>query len=314
MSVDLKNIRIGTRGSALALTQATWVKDQIEAGLPGSRATLIKITTKGDKILDVPLANVGGKGLFVKEIEDALVRKEIDLAVHSMKDVPTDLPSELDIGIVTLREDPRDVFISGDGRKLGDLPSGARIGTSSLRRKAQLLAFRKDLEVVSIRGNLDTRLRKVTTESLAGVIVAAAGLNRMSLEARITEFLPVEIMLPAIGQGALGMEVRRDDGEFLESIFFLNHSETALALRAERAYLKRLEGGCQVPVGAYAKVDGKELILHGIVADPDGTLLFRKMAAGSVSEAEKLGISLAEEILDMGAREVLEKVYQRALG
>lgn len=311
--MDLKNIRIGTRGSALALTQATWIKDQIEAGLPGSRATLIKITTKGDKILDVPLANVGGKGLFVKEIEDALIRKEIDLAVHSMKDVPTELPVELDIGITTVREDHRDVFISDDGRKLAELPSGSRIGTSSLRRKAQLLAFRKELEVVSIRGNLDTRLKKVKTESLQGVIVAAAGLNRMSLEERITEFLPIEIMLPAIGQGALGIELRRDDGEFLECISFLNHSETALAVKAERAYLKRLEGGCQVPIGAFAEVNGKDLILHGIVADPAGTLLFRKKAVGFASEAQKIGTSLAEEILDMGARKVLEEVYQREL-
>ncbi|MDO9463244.1 MAG: hydroxymethylbilane synthase, partial [Deltaproteobacteria bacterium] len=211
MPFDLKNLRIGTRGSVLAMTQSTWIKDEIEARLPGSRVSLVKITTQGDKILDVPLAKVGGKGLFVKEIEEALLRGEIDLAVHSMKDVPTDLPPALHIGITTKREDPRDVLISKEKMRLADLPFKARIGTSSVRRSAQLLAYRGDLEIVSLRGNLDTRIRKLKTESLHAVIVAAAGINRMGIKDVITEYLPVEIMLPAIGQGALGIELRRED-------------------------------------------------------------------------------------------------------
>ncbi len=313
MSIDLTNIRIGTRSSALALTQANWVKEQIEARLPGCRVTLVKITTKGDKILDVPLANVGGKGLFVKEIEEALLREDADLAVHSMKDVPTDLPDELHIGITTKREDPRDVLISQSGKRLAELPPGARIGTSSLRRKAQLLACRSDLEIVSIRGNLDTRIRKLQSESLDAVIVAAAGLCRMGMENRVTEYLSSDVMLPAIGQGALGIELRRRDQALLEAVFFLDHSETALTVRAERAYLKRLEGGCQVPIGAFAEMKAEELVLHGIVADPEGGTLLRKSRSGPVSDPEGLGSALAEEILDMGARRILEEVYQRTL-
>ncbi len=313
MSVDLQNIRIGTRGSALAMTQATWVKRQIESNLPGCGVSLVKITTKGDKILDVPLANVGGKGLFVKEIEDALIRGDVDLAVHSMKDVPTDLPGQLHIGITTTREDPRDALIARDVRRLADLPLRARIGTSSLRRGAQLLAYRPDFTIVSIRGNLDTRLKKLQTESLDAVIVAAAGLRRMSIQDAVTEYLPIEVMLPAIGQGALGIELRREDAYFLDSIFFLNHAETSLAVRAERAYLRRLEGGCQVPIGALGEVSGEQLILRAVVADPRGVRVFKKVMEGSVSDPEGLGTALAEQILAMGAKEVLEEVYERTL-
>ncbi|MDP2799756.1 MAG: hydroxymethylbilane synthase [Deltaproteobacteria bacterium] len=313
MPFDLKNLRIGTRGSALAMTQSTWVKDEIEARLPGSRVSLVKITTQGDKILDVPLAKVGGKGLFVKEIEEALLRGEIDLAVHSMKDVPTDLPPALHIGITTKREDPRDVLISKEKMRLADLPLKARIGTSSLRRSAQLLAYRGDLEIVPLRGNLDTRIRKLKTESLHAVIVAAAGINRMGIKDVITEYLPVEIMLPAIGQGALGIELRREDKDLLEAISFLNHTETAITVRAERSYLKRLEGGCQVPIGAFGEIRDGQLILRGIVADPSGVRFFKKDMIGSLSDPESLGTALAEDILGMGARQVLEEVYERTL-
>jgi hydroxymethylbilane synthase len=313
MPFDLKNIRIGTRGSALAMTQSTWVKDEIEAKLLDSRVSLVKITTQGDKILDVPLAKVGGKGLFVKEIEEALLRGEIDLAVHSMKDVPTDLPAELHIGITTEREDPRDVLITQGGEKLGGLPLKARIGTSSLRRSAQLLAYRGDFEIISLRGNLDTRIRKLKTESLHAVIVAAAGINRMGIKDVITEYLPVEIMLPAIGQGALGIELRREDKDLLEAISFLNHTETAITVQAERSYLKRLEGGCQVPIGAFGEIRDGRLILRGIVADPSGKRLFKKDIVGPLSEPEGLGTALAEDILGMGARQVLEEVYKRTL-
>ncbi len=313
MFFDLKNIRIGTRGSALAMTQATWVKDQIEARLPGSRVSLVKITTKGDKILDVPLAKVGGKGLFVKEIEEALLRGEIDLAVHSMKDVPTDLPPELHIGIITEREDARDVLIAKNGEKLADLPSNARIGTSSLRRKSQLLTYRPDFEIVSLRGNLDTRIRKLKTESLHAVIVAAAGINRMALKDAVSEYLPVEIMLPAIGQGALGIELRREDEGLLDALSFLNHAETATAVRSERSYLKRLEGGCQVPIGALGAIKDGQLVLRGIVADPSGARFFKKEMAGSLNDPEGLGIALAEDILNMGALDVLKEVYGQLL-
>lgn len=313
MPFDLKNIRIGTRSSALAITQAVWVKEQIEARLAGSRVSLVKITTKGDKILHVPLALVGGKGLFVKEIEEALLRGEIDLAVHSMKDVPTDLPPALHIGITTKREDPRDVLIAHHKTTLADLPLNSRIGTSSLRRRAQLLAYRPDFEIVSLRGNLDTRIRKLKTEALQAIIVAAAGISRMALKSVVSQYLPVDLMLPAIGQGALGIELRCQDIDLLDALSFLNHTETAIAVQAERAYLKRLEGGCQVPIGAFAQLQVGQLVLRGIVADPSGTRVFKKELAGSANDPEGLGTALAEEILNMGGHQVLEEVYGRTL-
>lgn len=313
MPFDLKNIRIGTRGSALAMTQATWVKDQIEAKWPGRRVSLVKITTKGDKILDVPLARVGGKGLFVKEIEEALLEGKIDLAVHSMKDVPVELPPELHIGITTEREDPRDVLIAQENRKLTDLPLKARIGTSSLRRTAQLLACRPDLEIVPLRGNLDTRIRKLKTESLQAVVVAAAGINRMALTEVVTEYLPVDVMLPAIGQGALGIELRRKDRGLLDALSFLSQAETAVAVQAERSYLEKLEGGCQVPIGAFGEVRDGQILLRGLVADPSGKRLFKRDMIGPVSDPEGLGKALAEDILNMGARQVLEEIYKRNL-
>lgn len=257
-------------------------------------------------ITDVPLAQVGGKGLFVKEIEEALLRSDIDLAVHSMKDVPTELPTGLHLGAITAREDPRDVLISREGQGLGQLPAGARIGTSSLRRKAQLLAINPQWEVISLRGNLDTRIKRLETTGLEAVILAAAGVRRMGLEQRITETLPFTTMLPAVGQGALGIECR-EEGGINELIAFLRHAESTMAVQGERAFLRRLEGGCQVPIAAYGEVERGRLLLRGLVARLDGSQLFRAAAEGD--DPETLGEQLAEELLAQGAEEVLREIY-----
>mgnify|MGYP001583575981 FL=1 len=243
-------LRIGTRGSQLALNQAHWVKEKLVEAHPDLNVMLIKIKTTGDKIQDAPLAKIGGKGLFVKEIEEALIHRRIDLAVHSIKDVPTEFPEGLHLSAITKRGDPRDVFISRDGTILKDLPQKAKIGTSSLRRQAQLLHFRKDLELLPLRGNLDTRLKKLKTMNLDGIVLALAGVKRLGLEERITEIIPTEISLPAIGQGALGIETRQGDQEVEGQIQFLNHKDSWIAISAERAFLKKLEGGCQVPIAA----------------------------------------------------------------
>ena len=245
-----KQLRIGTRASQLALWQANWVKSELEKKYPGMEVTLTKIKTIGDKILDVPLAQVGGKGLFVKEIEEAMLRDEIDIAVHSMKDVPTDFPEGLGLHCITEREDPRDALISRNV-KFADLPQGAKIGTSALRRQAQLLKVRPDLKMVIIRGNVETRIRKLTDENLDAVILAAAGLKRLGFTEKVAEYLDTNLSIPAIGQGALGIECRLADPVVTETIAFFNHPETAFAVRAERSLLKRCEGGCQVPIAAH---------------------------------------------------------------
>jgi hydroxymethylbilane synthase len=308
--MPLKQLRIGTRASQLALWQANWVKAELEKRYPEIAVTLVKIKTIGDKILDVPLAQVGGKGLFVKEIEEAMLRGEIDIAVHSMKDVPTEFPEGLGLYCITEREDPRDAIISR-GVKFADLPQGARIGTSALRRQAQLLKLRPDLEMVVIRGNVETRINKLETEKLDAVILAAAGLSRLGFTGRVTEYLPTDISLPAIGQGALGIECRLDNTEVKETIAFFNHPDTAHAVRAERALLWRCEGGCQVPIAAYGVVTGNELKLTGFVASVDGSRSVRESIAGPAEEGEKLGIALAERLLKAGAHEILSEVYQR---
>ncbi len=322
-------MRIGTRGSQLALTQAHWVKAGLEDRHTDLETQLIKIKTTGDQILDVPLAKVGGKGLFVKEIEEALLREEIDLAVHSMKDVPTALPPELHLGVVTRREDARDVLISADGRSLKDLPRGARVGTSSLRRQAQLLHFRPDLQIVQLRGNLDTRIRKLTDEGLAAIVLAAAGLRRMGWEERVTEYLDPEISLPAVGQGALGIECRVRDESTNRVLQFLNHEPTRCGVLAERAFLRRLEGGCQVPIAAHALIlNGStpareetrsaspasqnpetRIRLEGMVAGVDGRRLIRESEEGPASQAESLGVRLAERLLQRGADVILNEIY-----
>ena len=303
------HIKIGTRGSLLATTQSTWVKNQIESEHPQTTVELVKIVTKGDKILDVPLAKVGGKGLFVKEIEEALLRKDVDLAVHSMKDVPSELPDELHLGIIPLRENPFDAFIANTCGSLNELPQGAKVGTSSLRRRAQLAAIRPDLDIEDLRGNLDTRLRKLDEGQYEAIILAAAGLNRLGMSDRATGyFTPVE-MLPAVGQGALGIELRKEDAELLAGLAFLNDDKTTVAVTAERSFLIRLEGGCQVPIGAFAEVDGDQITLTGLVASVDGTEVIKRSMSGAANEAQALGLQLAEQLLDLGGREILDEVY-----
>ena len=305
-------LKIGTRGSQLALFQANWVRDQLSHAHPGLNVTLIKIKTTGDKIQDVPLAKIGGKGLFVKEIEESLLQKKIDIAVHSIKDVPTEFPEGLHLSVITKREDPRDVFISREGWTLKDLPQGAKIGTSSLRRQAQLLHFRNDLELIPLRGNLDTRLKKLKTMNLDGIVLALAGVRRLGLEERVTEIIPTDISLPAIGQGALGIETRRGDERVEDQIRFLNDRDSSIAVTAERAFLKKLEGGCQVPIAAYARPVGTRLQVDGLVGAIDGRRLIRHCVEGSVEDAESLGIELAEILLGKGAKEILDEVYQRS--
>ena len=306
--MKLTTIKIGTRGSALALVQANWIKDKLSKQFPDLTIELEIIQTKGDKILDVPLANVGGKGLFVKEIEEAVLDGRAHLAVHSIKDVPAEFPEGLGIVAVAEREDFRDVLVSRDGLKLDELPSGARIGTSSLRRRAQLLNRQPDLKIESIRGNVETRLSKIVTENLDGVILAAAGLNRLGLAHKITQHLEPGVMLPAIGQGALGLETRMDDKVVLDIISFLDHRDTAVCVKAERAFLERLEGGCHVPIAALGVLKKDRLQLTGLVADPDGRKCLRDRLEAEPEEAEELGKSLAEELLDRGADEILSSI------
>ncbi len=302
-----KTIQIGSRGSKLALWQAEWVQQQLQSQDITAEIQIIK--TKGDKILDVPLAKVGGKGLFVKEIEDALLEKKIDLAVHSMKDMPGEIPSGLKIGAIPEREDPCDAIIAREGLTLDTLPRGATVGTSSLRRQAQLLAIRPDLKIVSLRGNLDTRLRKLKEGEFDAILLAAAGLHRLGWGAEITETLAAERFVPAIAQGALSIETRCEDPEVNGVIAFLNHPETTTAVTAERAMLARLEGGCQVPIGGYATLSGHEITLEGLVASLDGKEIIREKQSGKTSKAQQLGISVAEALLEKGAEKILKSVY-----
>ncbi len=303
-------IKIGTRASLLAVTQSTWVKNQIEAQYPDTRVELVKITTKGDKILDVPLAKVGGKGLFVKEIEDALLDGRVDLAVHSMKDVPTELPDGLAVAIIPPREVAVDAFICNSAKTVTELPQGASIGTSSLRRKAQLAALRPDLAIRDLRGNLDTRLRKLDEGMYDAIILAGAGLNRLGMGDRITSLFDPAQMVPAIGQGALGIELRISDHELLEGMQFLHDQDTATAVAAERAFLFRLEGGCQVPIGAHALVDADSVHLTGLIASVDGKTVLREEQSAPRADAETLGRRLAETLLARGGKEILDEVYQ----
>jgi len=302
-------LKIGTRGSKLAMTQSLWVKEKIEAKHPQVRVELVKITTTGDKILDSPLSKVGGKGLFVKEIEEALLEKRVDLAVHSMKDVPAELPDALMLSTFPEREDPRDALISLDNRTLDQLPPGAKVGTSSLRRGAQLLHIRPDLKLLSLRGNVDTRLRKLTFGELSAIILATAGLKRLGLEDRITQVISCEKVLPAVGQGALGLEVRRGDTQTMGLIDFMNHEPTEITVRTERAFLEKLEGGCQVPIAGFATLDRETVHFTGMVAELDGSRLIRDEISGNKNQAEELGVTLAGKLLKDGAAEILERVY-----
>lgn len=305
-----KTVKIGTRASMLALAQSTWIKGLIEARYPDTTVELVKIITKGDKILDVPLAKVGGKGLFVKEIEEALLRNEVDIAVHSMKDVPAELPEGLHIGIITKRENPFDAFISNKCATCLELPQGATVGTSSLRRKAQLARIRPDLKIEDLRGNLDTRLRKLDEGQYDAIILAAAGLNRLSLSDRARSFFTAEEMLPAVAQGAVGIELRRADSELLAGLMYLDHQETSLAVRAERGFLHRLQGGCQVPIAGFARlVEANILQMTGLVASVDGMRLVKQELRADTSDPEGLGVRLAEQLLAAGGGEILSEVY-----
>lgn len=296
----------------MALRQSEQVKAALSAMHPELRIELKIIKTTGDKILDVPLAKVGGKGLFVKEIEEALLAQQVDMAVHSMKDVPAMLPEGLGIAAVPAREDPRDVLVSGKAGTLEELPHRAVIGTGSLRRGAQALALRPDLRVETLRGNLDTRLRKAGDGSYDAVILAAAGLHRLGWKDRVTAYLDPDVFIPAIGQGALGIEARADDREVWGLLQGLHDVSTAAAVTAERAFLKELEGGCQVPIGGYAQVRGASVALTGLVASLDGRTLYRETRQAPREEAERLGRELARELLDRGARTILEEVYRGA--
>ena len=302
------NIVIGSRGSQLALWQANWVKSELERLHDNVDIDIRIIATSGDIIQDVPLAKIGGKGLFVKEIEEALLANEIDLAVHSMKDVPMELPTELGISVITKRENPLDVLISKNGEKLADLPQGATIGTSSLRRSSQLLKYRDDFKIHPLRGNVDTRLRKVEEGKYDAILLASAGLNRLGWANRITEEISHDILLPAMGQGALGIETRLNDTMIYDFISTLNHEQTHYAVSAERSLVGRLDGGCQVPIGAYARIEKGLITLKGLVASLDGEVIYKLENDGPVDDAINIGQELGAQLLKMGANEILEKL------
>jgi len=304
-------IRLGSRGSTLALWQAEHVREQVERRT-GRSVEITRIKTTGDVILDVPLSKVGGKGLFVKEIEEAMLSGRIDFAVHSMKDVPTDLPAGLEISCITRREDPRDAFLSVRYERFEDLPAGARVGTSSLRRQTQLLGLRPDLSIDQLRGNLDSRIRKMEEGKYDAILLAAAGLLRLGWDAKIRQYIPVDVSVPAIGQGALGIEIRSGDERTREALAFLDDRETSLAVRAERGFLKRLEGGCQVPIAAHGTVIGDTVTLSGLIGKPDGSRILRGSRGGSVSDPGAIGVALAEELLARGGREILDEVYRQS--
>jgi len=303
-------LRIGTRGSALALAQANWVKERIERRNPGMGVALTVIKTKGDIMQDVALVKIGGKGVFVKEIEDALLRGDIDLAVHSLKDVPAELPPGLTIAVTPEREDPRDVLVSKHRVKFEAMPRRARIGTGSLRRGFQLRNIFPDVEIVPLRGNLDTRLKKVETEDLDAVVVAAAGIRRLGWVSRVTQFLPVETIIPAVGQGTLAIEVREDDGMVRKAIAFLNHAPTWREAQTERSFLRRLGGGCQLPLAAYAKTEGTGIKITGLLGTIDGRVMIREELRGPADAGEALGDQLAETILQRGGRAILDMAYR----
>jgi hydroxymethylbilane synthase len=305
-----QTVIIGTRGSKLALWQTNWVKGELERLHPGLQVNIEIISTKGDRVLDVSLPKLGeqGKGLFTKELEDAIRERRIDLAVHSLKDLPTELPAGLHIAAISEREDVRDALVARAGiQGFGDLPYNALIGTSSLRRQAQIRAVRPDLRLEPIRGNVDTRLRKLDDGQFDAIILAAAGLHRLEFAGRITEHLSTELVLPAVGQGALAIETRSDDANINEIVSRLNHETTRLACQAERAFLKGLGGGCLVPIAAQAEIAATTLTLTGLVASTDGSEIVRGKLAGPSEEAEALGHQLAQELIAQGADQILAR-------
>ena len=302
------SIRVGTRASKLALWQANWVQSALNEKFPDQKVELVKIKTKGDKILDVPLAKVGGKGLFVKEIEQALLESRIDLAVHSMKDMPAEIPDGLCIGAIPRREDPADVLVAREDLEFSNLKRGAVIGTSSLRRAAQLRHARPDITISPLRGNLDTRLKKLQTENLDAIVLAAAGIKRLNIAHRITEYLQDDIMLPAVGQGALCIEMRQEDPIIGPMLATLDHANSRTVVLGERAFLNRLGGSCQVPIAGHGKILADTFSLTGLVADMDGSRIIKADLSGPVDSAEGIGVKLAEQLLARGADEILEKL------
>ncbi len=302
-------LRIATRKSPLALWQANHVRDALLARNPGLEVELVTMTTQGDKILDTPLAKVGGKGLFVKELEAGMLGGRADLAVHSMKDVPVEFPEGLGLAAVLPREDPRDVLISNEYSGIDTLPQGARVGTSSLRRQCQLRRIRPDLRVLDLRGNVNTRLGKLDNGDYDAILLAAAGVRRMGWEARITELLAPERFLPAIGQGAIGIEIREDDDRVRELVGALNDARTATRVRAERALNEALQGGCQVPIAGYSEISHGVIVLRALVGRPDGSDMVQGVISGRPEDAAELGRVLAEDLLSRGAREILDELY-----
>jgi hydroxymethylbilane synthase len=307
-----REIRIATRKSALALWQAEYVKASLEQAHPGLLVTLVPMVSRGDKLLDSPLSKIGGKGLFVKELETALLENEADIAVHSMKDVPMDFPEGLGLFCICEREDPRDAFVSNTFASLDELPPGSIVGTSSLRRQAQLLTRRPDLEIRFLRGNVNTRLAKLDAGEYDAIILAAAGLIRLGFEHRITSAISVDDSLPAGGQGAVGIECRSADAEIHALLAPLHHQDTAIRVTAERALNKHLNGGCQVPIACYAVLEDEQIWLRGLVGDPNGGLLLCAEARAPRSEAEALGVQVAEDLLSQGADAILKAVYGEA--
>ena len=307
-----KTVRIATRKSALALWQAEYVKAKLEHFHPGINVELVPMTTKGDIILDTPLAKVGGKGLFVKELEVAMLENRADIAVHSMKDVPVEFPEGLGLEIICPREDPRDAFVSNTINSLADLPHGAVVGTSSLRRQCQIKAMRPDLTIRDLRGNVNTRLKKLDNGEYDAIILAAAGLIRLEMPERIREYIAPEVMLPANGQGAVGIECRNDDEVIKTLLAPLGCEETRIRVVAERAMNRALEGGCQVPIGSYAVLEDQQLYLRGLVGAIDGSEILTSEVHGNISDAEQLGNQLAEALLAKGADKILRQVYEQA--
>ena len=304
-----KIIRIATRQSPLALWQAEHVAELLTRAFPGLKTTLVKMVTRGDKILDAPLAKIGGKGLFVKELEQGMLEGLADIAVHSMKDVPVDFPVGLHLAAILSREDPTDAFVSNRYSTLNELPVNARIGTSSLRRQCQIKERFPDAEVMPLRGNVNTRLAKLDAGDYDAIILASAGLKRLGMAERITQSLDASVSLPAIGQGAIGIECRVDDLEINDLLKVLHDSETGICVTAERAMNARLNGGCQVPIGGFAQYQGEQLFMRGLVGSPDGSVLYRAERTGGLDQAETIGRLIAEDLLAQGADKILQALF-----
>ena len=308
-----KTVRIATRKSPLALWQAEFVKAELEKYHDGISVELVPMSTRGDKILDTPLAKIGGKGLFVKELELAMLENRADIAVHSMKDVPMDFPKGLGLSVICEREDPRDAFVSNQYDSIDSLPQGASVGTCSLRRQCQLQEKRPDIKILELRGNVQTRLSKLDAGNYDGIILATAGLERLEMQSRISQKIQADWMLPAGGQGAVGIECRTEDKSIQSLLAPLNHKKTALRVLAERAVNNHLQGGCQVPIGVYATLNKDQITIEALVGKTDGSLVLRDSISGLAEDGEKLGIQLASKLLDAGAREILANLHEDQL-